>query len=161
MKLGHKNSLWQHPFGHRGCYRSQQSSFWRQWGNFEVCQKLRNSLLQIYHRWRSHLPGTLFSMLIIISKKVCKLFPSPPSPGACKKISFFTPLWEKRNCPVTFYLNSQLGLKDYFRVFGCWELSHMIFLVLRKKELLAKLSKFTKWQLFSLKMILGCRFEWK
>ena len=31
-------------------------------------------------------------------------------------------------------------------VFGCWELR------LRKKELLAKLSKFTKWQLFSLKM---------
>ena len=32
-------------------------------------------------------------------------------------------------------------------VFGCWELSHVIFLVLRKKELLAKLSKFTKPQL--------------
>ena len=37
------------------------------------------------------------------------------------------------------------------------ELSHVIFLMLRKKEQLAKLSKFTKWQLFSLKMILGCR----
>ena len=32
-------------------------------------------------------------------------------------------------------------------VFGYLELSHMIFLMLRKKELLAKLSKFTKWQL--------------
>ena len=29
-------------------------------------------------------------------------------------------------------------------VFGCWKLSHVIFLKLRKKELLAKLSKFTK-----------------
>ena len=29
-------------------------------------------------------------------------------------------------------------------VFGRWELSHVIFLKLRKKELLAKLSKFTK-----------------
>ena len=29
-------------------------------------------------------------------------------------------------------------------VFGCWELSHVIFLMLRKKELLAKLTKFTK-----------------
>ena len=29
-------------------------------------------------------------------------------------------------------------------VFDCWELSHVIFLMLRKKELLAKLSKFTK-----------------
>ena len=36
-------------------------------------------------------------------------------------------------------------------VFGCWELSHMMFPKLRKKELLAMLSKFTKWQLFSLK----------
>ena len=35
------------------------------------------------------------------------------------------------------------------------------FLMLRKKELLAKLSKFTKWHLLSLKMVLGCRFEWK
>ena len=43
--------------------------------------------------------------------------------------------------------------------FGCWELSHVIFLMLRKKEPLAKLSKFTKWQIFSLKMVLGCRFE--
>ena len=37
----------------------------------------------------------------------------------------------------------------HFLVFGCWDLSHMIFLELRKKELLAKLSKFTTWQLFS------------
>ena len=29
-------------------------------------------------------------------------------------------------------------------VFGCWELSHVIFLILRKKELVAKLRKFTK-----------------
>ena len=29
-------------------------------------------------------------------------------------------------------------------VFGCWELSHVIFLMLRKKQLLAKLGKFTK-----------------
>ena len=29
-------------------------------------------------------------------------------------------------------------------LFGCCELSHVIFLKLRKKELLAKLSKFTK-----------------
>ena len=43
--------------------------------------------------------------------------------------------------------------------FGCWELSHVIFLMLRKKEPLAKLSKFTNWQIFSLKMVLGCRFE--
>ena len=38
----------------------------------------------------------------------------------------------------------------YPLVFGCWELSHVIFLKLRNKELLPKLSKFTKWQLFSL-----------
>ena len=36
-------------------------------------------------------------------------------------------------------------------VLGCWELSHVIFLKLSKKELLAKLSKFIKWQHFSLK----------
>ena len=30
-----------------------------------------------------------------------------------------------------------------------------------KERTLAKLSKFTKWQLFSLKMVLGCLFEWK
>ena len=35
--------------------------------------------------------------------------------------------------------------------FGCCKLSHVISLKLRKKELLAKLSKFTKWQPFSLK----------
>ena len=29
-------------------------------------------------------------------------------------------------------------------VFGCWELSHVIFFKLRKKELLSKLRKFTK-----------------
>ena len=29
-------------------------------------------------------------------------------------------------------------------VFGCWELSHVIFLMLREIELLAKLSKFMK-----------------
>ena len=40
-------------------------------------------------------------------------------------------------------------------VLGCWEMSHMIFLMLRKKELLVKLSKFTNRQLFSLKMGLG------
>ena len=34
--------------------------------------------------------------------------------------------------------------------FSCW-----------KKELLAKMSNITKWHLFSLKMVLGCRFEWK
>ena len=38
------------------------------------------------------------------------------------------------------------------------ELSHIIFL---KKELLAKLSKFTKCQPFSLKMVLSCLFEFK
>ena len=32
-------------------------------------------------------------------------------------------------------------------VLGCWKLSHVNFLNLRKKELLPKLSKFTKWQL--------------
>ena len=31
-------------------------------------------------------------------------------------------------------------------VLGCWDLSHVIFLKPRKKELLAKLRKFTKWQ---------------
>ena len=35
-------------------------------------------------------------------------------------------------------------------VFGCWELSQLIFLKLGKKELLAKMGKFTKW-LFSVK----------
>ena len=34
-------------------------------------------------------------------------------------------------------------------VLDCWELTHMIFLVLSKKELLAKLSKFIKSQLFT------------
>ena len=36
-------------------------------------------------------------------------------------------------------------------VLGCWGLNHLIFLKLRKKNLRAKLCKFTKWQLFSLK----------
>ena len=45
-----------------------------------------------------------------------------------------------------------LGCSTCPLVFGCWELSHVTFLMLRKKELLAKLSKFTKWQLFSLKL---------
>ena len=35
-------------------------------------------------------------------------------------------------------------------VFGCCKLSHVIFLILRKTKVLAKLSKFTKWQPFSL-----------
>ena len=39
-------------------------------------------------------------------------------------------------------------------VFGFWELSHVIFLKLRKKKLPAKLSKFTKWQIFSYTMVL-------
>ena len=39
-------------------------------------------------------------------------------------------------------------------IFGCCELSHVIFLMLRTKELLAKISKFTKWQLFSLNVVL-------
>ena len=58
--------------------------------------------------------------------------------------TFFTSRWS--TCPL---------------VFGCWEISHVIFHKLRKKELLAKLRKFTKWQLVSLKMVLGCLFEWK
>ena len=33
-------------------------------------------------------------------------------------------------------------------LFGCWVMRHVIFLMLRRKELLAKLSKFTKWQPF-------------
>ena len=33
-------------------------------------------------------------------------------------------------------------------VFGCWELCHVIFLMLRNTELLAKLSKFTKCKYF-------------
>ena len=37
----------------------------------------------------------------------------------------------------------------YFLVLGCWELSNMIFLMLREKELLVNLSNFTTWQLFS------------
>ena len=32
--------------------------------------------------------------------------------------------------------------------FGCWELSNVIFLKLRKKELPAKFGKLTKWQTF-------------
>ena len=43
-------------------------------------------------------------------------------------------------------------------VFGCCELSHVIFLKLRKKELLGKLRKFSKWQL--LKMVLGWLSFW-
>jgi hypothetical protein len=51
-------------------------------------------------------------------------------------------------------LDSKNAIKNTFQkwprcstcplVLGCWELSHVIFLMLRKKELLAKLSKFTK-----------------
>ena len=44
-------------------------------------------------------------------------------------------------------------------LFGCCKLSHMTFPKLRKKELFVKLSKFTKWKLFLLKMVLGCLFE--
>ena len=36
-------------------------------------------------------------------------------------------------------------------VLDCCELSHVIFLKQKKKELLARLSKFTKWQPFSIK----------
>ena len=39
-------------------------------------------------------------------------------------------------------------------VFACWEFNHLIFLKLRKKELLADLRKFTKWQIFPVKMVL-------
>ena len=48
------------------------------------------------------------------------------------------------------YNFSSAGLRFTFRcstcplVFGSWELSHVIFLMLRKKNLLGKLSKFTK-----------------
>jgi hypothetical protein len=40
-----------------------------------------------------------------------------------------------------------------------WLLNHMTYLELGKKKMLAKLSKFTKWQLFSLKIALGCHFK--
>ena len=51
--------------------------------------------------------------------------------------------------------NSLLAIEELYisSSFGCWELSQVIFLKLR--ELLAMLSKFTKWQLFSLEMVLG------
>ena len=63
-----------------------------------------------------------------------------------------------RNRPTTVSINrySTCAL-----VFGCWELSHMIFIMLRKRELFVRLSKFTRWQLFLLKTVLGCCFEWK
>ena len=51
---------------------------------------------------------------------------------------------------VLYMKVKRLGCSTCVLVFGSWELSHVIFLKLSKKELLAK-SKFTKWQLFSLK----------
>ena len=71
-------------------------------------------------------------------------------------------------CECIYYYNSffsffhfSLWSSTCYLVFDCWELSHIIFFKLRKKELLTKLSTFTKWQLSSLKMVLGCCFEWK
>ena len=59
-------------------------------------------------------------------------------------------------CLLLWYEQNIWGM--FGLVFCCWKLSHVIFLKLRKKKLLSKLSKFTKWQLFSLKMVL-CRLS--
>ena len=46
-------------------------------------------------------------------------------------------------------------------VFGSGLLNHVLYLKLRNKYFFAKLSKFTKWRLVSLKMALGCLFKQK
>ena len=59
---------------------------------------------------------------------------------------------QKKNYMILHLILFICFRKRWFRcstcllVFFCWELSHVIFLKLRKKELLAKLKKFTKWQ---------------
>ena len=54
---------------------------------------------------------------------------------------------------------SKLRLSTCSLVFFIWLFDHVTYLKLRKKYVFAKLSKFTKCQLFSLKMVLGFRFE--
>ena len=67
------------------------------------------------------------------------------------KSPFFKALYFVKLYSIFIFVSSSLGSSTCPLVFGCCELSHVIFLKLRKKELLAKLSKFTKWQPFSLK----------
>ena len=61
--------------------------------------------------------------------------------------------------PRYYSCPSSLRWSTCVLVYFSWLLDHVIYLKLRKKEIMAKLSKFTKWQLFSLKMVLGCHFE--
>ena len=77
--------------------------------------------------------------------------------GSCSGSGTMTKDCNTQKCPskyifmfLIFWVNT-LRFSKCPLGFGCWELSHVIFLMLRKKELLAKLSKFISWQLFSLK----------
>jgi hypothetical protein len=100
---------------------------------------------------RQHL--TFVKDIYVVGEKMarndCKI-------AKCKSCAFhfesesISPMLDKITQPFHFSNASKINLKKIIStevcplVFGCCELSHVIFLNLRKKELLGKLSKFTK-----------------
>ena len=90
------------------------------------------------------------SYMLVFSEYVfarfLEIFHNHPDPFDCEYL-FNLNLWNLIITKVLALLLSTCPI-----VFDFWELSHVIFLKLRKKQLLAKLSKFTNWQL---KMVLS------
>ena len=55
-------------------------------------------------------------------------------------------------CALWLLIYMFFSFLQFSSVFFSWLLDHVIYFKLRKKEIIAKLSKFTKWQLFALKI---------
>ena len=91
--------------------------------------KLINSLTQICVNYKMTAEMTIFSSWTILGKKS----------DYFQLNSFWKKVIQGDYC---------LRCSTCFLVLGFWELNHVTFTKLRKKELLAKLCKFTKWQLF-------------
>ena len=54
-----------------------------------------------------------------------------------------------------------VGSTPFVQTLSNWLINHVIYLMLRWKQWLPMMGKFTKWQLFSLKMVKSYHFEWK
>ena len=98
----------------------------------------------------------------IKEKKSCCIIGSDQNRLFTTEFCFLTPFQKKFGPAKKGFGSKQFWTYKLFSfgcstcplVFGCWELSHVIFLKLKKKELLAKLNKLTKCQPFSLKRTL-------
>ena len=64
-------------------------------------------------------------------------------PKELNNYKIVSPPWQTQDYHFT-PIKTCLRCSTCVLVFGCWELNHVIFLKLRKKELLAKLCKFAK-----------------